>query len=183
MKSPAGKNAKKNTPPVFKITLENMKNYIKYKSFDVIGNGNYRRYVNTCKEKQEKWAAETVRSVHKVASMVKTIHNLVSDLQTNNKLGLYTLCQTVIENNTPPIDQSTVIAECSVSKKQKCQCIVLRCKGRGAPCIMVQSRFGHFVLMLWTVFKIDLVIKTIARDFIESKVNVSKQNKCAWYCW
>eukprot|EP00961_Rhodomonas_salina_P211145 2851406-Rhodomonas_salina.1 len=33
---------------------------------------------------------------------------------------------------------------------------------------MVQSRFGHFVLMLWTVFKLDLVIKTMTRDFIES---------------
>lgn len=33
---------------------------------------------------------------------------------------------------------------------------------------MVQSRFGHFVLMLWTVFKLDLVAKTVTRDFIET---------------
>lgn len=148
-----------------------METYVKYKAFDVIGNGTYRRYVNNCKEKGDEWALSMMQSVTEVTSVVRGIQTLVNDLQTANKSGLHMLCQTVMENNTPPIEQNTVIAECSVSGKQKCQCIILKCKGRGAPCIMVQSRFGHFVLMLWTVFKMDLVIKTVTRDFLDSMEN------------
>lgn len=155
-----------------KLTLVDVETYVKFKAFDVIGNGTYRKYVNISKDKGDQWAKTMLNSIATVNSSTKIVQALVADLQSSNKTGLYTLCQTVIENNTPPIDQSTVISECSVSGKQKCQCIVLKCKGRGAPCIMVQSRFGHFVLMLWTVFKMDLVIKTLTRDFLEKVENV-----------
>lgn len=150
------------------LTLADVETYVKFKAFDVIGNGSYRKYVNSCRERGEDWAQKMMESVGQVLSATKRVQHLVSDLQSAGKNGLYLLCQTVIENNTPPIDQNTVISECSVSGKAKCQCIVLKCKGRGAPFIMVQNRFGHFVLMLWTVFKMDLVIKTVTRDFIDS---------------
>jgi hypothetical protein len=86
-----------------------------------------------------------------------------------------------MENNTPPIEQNTVIAECCVSGKEKCQCIILKCKGRGAPSITVQSRFSHFVLMFWTVFKIDLIIKTVTRELIDNlptQCSTSMRNMC-----
>ena len=149
------------------VHLHDIETYVKFRAFDVIGNGSYRKYVNSCREKGESWAVRMQESVMQASSATKMIQQLVSDLQKANKTGLYLLCQTIIENNTPPIDQNTVISECSVSGKAKSQCIVLKCKGRGAPSITVQSRFGHFVLMLWTVFKMDLVIKTLTRDFID----------------
>ncbi len=40
------------------ITVDVMETYVKFKSFDVIGNGTYRRYVNSCKEKGEQWAVK-----------------------------------------------------------------------------------------------------------------------------
>eukprot|EP00961_Rhodomonas_salina_P254100 3434172-Rhodomonas_salina.1 len=150
------------------LSLADVEGYVRFRAFDVIGNGAYRRYVNACKEKDEPWAVDISRCVLDVGSAVRTIQTYVADLQDSKKSGLHVLCNTVMENNTPPIDQTTVIAECCVSKKPKCQCIVLKCKGRGAPSITVQSRFGHFVLMLWTVFKMDVVIKTVTRDFIDS---------------
>ena len=163
------------------ISIKDIEGYVRFKAFDVIGNGAYRRYVNLCKEKDEEWAVTVHKCVNDVNGVVKTIQTYVNDLQESNQVGLFTLCQTVMENNTPPIDQTTVIAECCVSGKPKCQCIVLKCKGRGAPSITVQSRFGHFVLMLWTVFKMDLVIKTVTRDFIDSTEdvqNVSMKELC-----
>ena len=157
--------------PCESLSLQTVEQYVKYKAFDVIGNGNYRRYVNNCKEKNEPWALEITNAVAQMSALTKSIQSLVNDLQKNNKTGasqpptprcdgthrtltpalthphlnrsvphtalpntgLHTLCQTVIENNTPPIDQHTVIAECSVSGKQKCQCIVLKCKGAPLP--------------------------------------------------
>eukprot|EP00961_Rhodomonas_salina_P178931 2414169-Rhodomonas_salina.3 len=145
-----------------------MRSYVKFKACDVIGAGTYKRYVNACKDKGDKWALEVTHAVQQVTHAVRSIQALVNDLRNSSHAGLHTMCQTVIENNTPPIDQTTVNAECLVSGKPKCQCIVLKCKGRGAPCVMVQSRFGHFVLMLWTVYKMDLVIKTVTRDFIDA---------------
>jgi hypothetical protein len=67
------------------------------------------------------------------------------------------------------------------ASQDKCQCIILKCKGRGAPCITVQSRFSHFVLMFWTVFKIDLIIKTVTRELIDSlppQSNNSMRSMC-----
>lgn len=151
------------------LTLEDVEAYVKYKSFDVIGNGSYRKFVNSMRDKSESWAVELLGHVQAVLGAVKYIQSLVADLQgAYNRRGLFQLCQAVIENNTPPIDQATVIAECVVSGKDKCHCIVLRSKGRGASAITVQGRFSHFILMLWTVFKMDLVIKTMTRDFIDS---------------
>jgi hypothetical protein len=59
-----------------------------------------------------RWAA-----ISDFAAKIKVIQGLVSDLQNSEKNGLYSLCQTVMENNTPPIEQNTVIAECCVSGK------------------------------------------------------------------
>lgn len=167
------------------LTLEDVEAYVKYKAFDVIGNGSYRKYVNSVKERGESWATDVLQHVSAVSAAVKYIQTLVGDLQNAyNRRGLYQLCQAVIENNTPPIDQATVIAECIVSGKDKCHCIVLRCKGRGASSITVQGRFSHFILMLWTVFKMDLVIKTTTRDFIDSLDNsddMSMKQLCDMY--
>ncbi len=195
------------------LTIESMETYVKFKSFDVIGNGTYRRYVNSCKEKGEPWAIKMTQGLSYTilhcltlsfdfiacakprfdcatvvwaamtdfAAKIKVIQGLVNDLQNSEKNGLYSLCQTVMENNTPPIEQNTVIAECCVSGKEKCQCIILKCKGRGAPCITVQSRFSHFVLMFWTVFKIDLIIKTVTREVIDGmppQSNSSMRSMC-----
>jgi hypothetical protein len=163
------------------LTIEVMETYVKFKSFDVIGNGTYRRYLNSCKEKGESWAVKMTQAISDFTAKIKVIHGLVTDLQNSEKNGLYSLCQTVMENNTPPIEQNTVIAECCVSGKDKCQCIILQCKGRGAPCITVQSRFSHFVLMFWTVFKIDLIIKTVTRELIDSlppQSNNSMRSMC-----
>ena len=163
------------------VHVHDIETYVKFRAFDVIGNGSYRKYVNSCRERGESWAVRMQESVVQANSATKVIQQLVSDLQKANKTGLYLLCQTIIENNTPPIDQNTVISECSVSGKAKSQCIVLKCKGRGAPSITVQSRFGHFVLMLWTVFKMDLVIKTLTRDFID-KLGDADQHTMADLC-
>jgi hypothetical protein len=40
------------------LTIDVMETYVKFKSFDVIGNGTYRRYVNSCREKGEPWAVK-----------------------------------------------------------------------------------------------------------------------------
>eukprot|EP00961_Rhodomonas_salina_P095330 1282502-Rhodomonas_salina.1 len=157
------------------LQLEDTTTYIKYRIFDVVGNGAYRKHLLACKDVGQKWAVDMNSSVVRVNAASKAIQVLINDLQQNKKTGLYTLCQTVVENNSPPIEQSTVMAECCVSGKQKCQCIVLKCKGRGAPCITVQSRFGHFILMLWTVFKMDLVIKSISKEFVENLKENEKQ--------
>jgi hypothetical protein len=139
------------------LSIEAVEMYVKYRSFDVIGCGSYRKYVNARKEAGEAWAGKMLRCVGEVTAAVRTVHGLVEDLQAAyNQSGLYQVCQAVIENNTPPVDQTTVIGQCVVSKKEKCNCILLRCKGRGAVSLSVQSRFSHFILMLWTVYKVGL---------------------------
>ncbi len=139
------------------LSIEAVEMYVKYRSFDVIGCGGYRKYVNARKEAGEAWAGKMLRCVGEVTAAVRTVHGLVEDLQAAyNQSGLYQVCQAVIENNTPPVDQTTVIGQCVVSKKEKCNCILLRCKGRGAVSLSVQSRFSHFILMLWTVYKVGL---------------------------
>ncbi len=166
------------------LKIEDVQAYVTYKAFDVIGNGTYRKFVNHAKEKDEQWACKTIASIVAIQTTFKQIQVFVNDLQSAcNKRGLYQLCQSVIENNTPPTDQNTVIAECCISGKQKCQCIVLRCKGRGTSSITVQGRFSHFILMLWTVFKMDLVIKTVTRDFIDSldSGNISRVFSMCFY--
>lgn len=97
MKKPTSNSVKKNNNTSAKkqdatgckeqLTLETVEIYIKYKAFDVIGNGNYRRYVNSCREKNEPWAVEITQAVSQITAATKTIQSLVNDLQNNNKTG------------------------------------------------------------------------------------------------
>ena len=69
----AGKSKKrKRKTTETELTLDAMETYVKFKSFDVIGNGTYRRYVNMCKEKGEDWA-------------VKMTHGETAQLQRDEK--------------------------------------------------------------------------------------------------
>ena len=62
------------------LTLESVEAYVRYRSFDVIGCGSYRKYVNAAKDACESWAVDMLGHVAAFQASVRVVQSLVDDL-------------------------------------------------------------------------------------------------------
>ena len=56
-----------------------------------------------------------------------------------------------------------MIGNCQLSGKQTTACVLIRCKGRGGVHFTISSAFTPFLLRLWTVYRMDMLIKLYTR--------------------
>ena len=105
--------------------------------------------------------------VHTVQAAIKDLEQKEQELKTSPLSALHIVWQHVAESNLPPSDLQLTIANCAISRKSAIPCVIIKGKGRGAQPFAVNSKFASFLYDLWTVYKMDILIKTFARQRME----------------
>lgn len=148
--------------------VDDFEGYVHFRILDSIGYpGAYKKFMLARKDQAVEWAMRMARQVQSVQSALRNLEIKEHELRSSSLAPLHIVWQHVTESNLPPSDLQLTIANCAISRKTNIPCVVIRGKGRGAQPFTVNSRFAVFLYDLWVIYKMDVLIKTYARQMIE----------------
>jgi hypothetical protein len=154
--------------PPFTVSVADFEGYIQFRILDSIAYpGTYKKFMLARKEQGVAWAVQMSTHVHSVQSAIRELEQKEQELKSSPLSALHIVWQHVAESNLPPSDLQLTIANCAISRKTAIPCVIIKGKGRGAQPFAVNSRFASFLYDLWTVYKLDILIKTFARQRME----------------
>jgi hypothetical protein len=149
------------------ITAEDFRLFYLAKSYDVIGQGTFRRHLCKCKEAGDPWAVEMNQGVTKVHLAVRAVQMRVSQIPKPRNSMLQTLCRSVMVGAQPPIKMYAGYTTCCLSGVSCNTCIDLTRPSKNAEHIHIHARFSHFFLMLWYCSKLEYVVRSCAKAWLE----------------
>ena len=150
------------------LTIQDLEAYIQFKILDSIAYpGTYKKFMMARKDQGVDWANTMFKCIQVVTTAIKDLEAKEQELKFSGLSDLYIIWQHVAESNLPPVDLQLTIADCMISKKKMIPCVIIKGKGRGAQPFSVNSKFTSFLYDLWTIYKLDLLIKVFSKQCLE----------------
>lgn len=151
------------------VTPDDFEKYTEFRILDSVAYpGTYKKFLLTRKDQEAEWAISMSDKISKVQSAMRDLDQKEQDLKLSPLSNLYIVWQHVTESNLPPSDLQLTIADCLISSKKNIPCVIVKGKGRGAQPFTVNSKFAPFLYDLWIIYKMDILIKTFAKQQMES---------------
>jgi hypothetical protein len=160
----------------WEISLEDFRHFYLAKSYDVIGQGTYRRHLCKCKEAGDPWAVDMNVGLTKVHGLVKAIQARVAGIPRPRNALLQQLCRDVMVGAQPPIKMFAGYTQCCLSGVSCNTCIDLTRPIRNAQHVHIHARFSHFFLMLWYCSKLEYVVRSCAKAWLERQDSRDEAN-------
>jgi hypothetical protein len=150
------------------LSKDDLQVYIKFKILDSISHpGTYKKFMLARKDQGLEWAVDMNQRINNVQNAIKELERREQELKLTPLSNLHMIWQHVAESNLPPLDLQLTIANCVISQKQSIPCVIIKGKGRGAHPFTVNSKFASFLHDLWVIYKLDILIKTFARQKLD----------------
>ena len=146
------------------------KDFVLCKALDVIsGNCAYRRYLHQCCENGEDWALKVSANVAAFAGVIKELHALVDRVRRlpNSKLGK--VCGEIVSSMHSPVRVIPGWSTCVITECQAQNCIDVSRATKQNQSIPVHSKFQYFVLMCFYWCRIEHVVRTYTKVWLESQ--------------
>jgi len=146
------------------------KDFLVCKALDVIsGNCAYRKYLHQCCENGEEWALKVSDNVATVASVVKELHALVDRVRRlpNSRLGK--VCGEIVSSMHSPVRIIPGWSTCVITDCQAQNCIDVSRATKQNQSIPVHSKFQYFVLMCFFCCRIEHVVRTYTKIWLENQ--------------
>lgn len=153
------------------ISLDDFKLFYLAKSYDVIGLGSFRRHVCKCKEAGDPWAVEMNSGVNRVQQAVRALQARISQIPKPRNALLQQLCKDVMVGAQPPIRMYAGYTTCSLSGVSCNTCIDLTRPAKNSQHVHIHARFSHFFLMLWFCSKLEYVVRSCAKAWLERQAD------------
>ena len=165
------------------ITEEDFRQFYLAKSYDVIGQGTFRRHLCKCKEAGDPWAVEMNAGMVKIQSAVKGLQARIQQIPKPRNTVLYQLCRDVMVGAQPPIRMFAGYTTCCLSGVSCNTCIDLTRPAKNSQHVHIHARFSHFFLMLWYCSKLEYVVRSCAKAWLErqdtrEQINFRDQCEC-----
>ena len=149
------------------ISHQDFRHFYLAKSYDVIGQGGFRRHLCKCKEVGDPWAMEMNAGAVKVQSGIRGLQSAVQQIPRPHNAMLHQLCKEVMVAAQPPIRMYAGYTTCCLSGLHCNTCIDLTRPAKNAQYVHVHARFSHFFLMLWYCSKLEYVVRSCAKAWLE----------------
>jgi hypothetical protein len=149
------------------VSPDDFRSFFLAKSYDVIGQGTFRRHLCKCKEAGDPWAIEMNAGVTKCHSAVRGMQARVAQIPRPRNATLQQLCRDVMVGAQPPIRMFAGYTTCCLSEVSCNACIDLTRPTKNARHVHIHARFSHFFLMLWFCSKLEYVVRSCAKAWME----------------
>jgi hypothetical protein len=174
------------------------KDFVVCKALDVIsGNCAYRKYLHQCCENGEEWALKVSANVASVSLVIKELHALVDRVRRlpNSRLGK--VCGEIVSSMHSPVRVIPGWSTCGLVRMFLCEYNLMRnplCLGIITDCqaqncidvsratkqnqsIPVHSKFQYFVLMCFYCCRIEHVVRTYTKIWLEGQPTEADMNQ------
>jgi hypothetical protein len=175
--------------------------FLLVKSYDIISENKYRKYLVGCKENGDAWAISLQNSISIVVASGKHVHTKVEAISNQIEPKLKKMCQEVMSMPDAPTTRSLSWATCFITGMKCDGCVEIgshlksntRHKNKqhnDSPeppkprlPLTVHPKFAHFAFMLWYVSRIEHIIRNYTRYWIthnkqEILVDLDLATKC-----
>jgi len=158
------------------FTADDFKQFYLAKSYDVIGLGTFRRHLCKCKEAGDPWATEMNTGLNRIHLAVRHVQNRVGQIPKPRNSLLQQLCKDVMIGAQPPIRMYAGYTTCCLSGVSCNTCVDLTRPTKNAQHVHIHARFSHFFLMLWMCSKLEYVVRSCAKAWVERRVDKDELN-------
>lgn len=166
---------KENIQAITSISLQHFTDFFTCKAFDVIGGGTYKPYIIKCKENNDQWAVNIHFSNNVILDAIKSVIILLQQTQTLPNTRLNMILKEIVNNTTPPICVVLNWGVCHISGEHSKHCVkLIRHNTRLAETVCMQKKYFQFIKMLWYICKLEHIIRTITRHWIEQNSHTLK---------
>lgn len=150
------------------VTLAVFKDFFLAKAYDVVGNGTYRKHLSRCKDGGDPWAVDMSSNIQCMQAHIKEITSAVHAMpQTSNRL--HEICKDVMMSAQPPIKLHAGCVTCCVTDRKCMKCIDLSKTHKSTSGVFVDARFCYFFMLLWYCNKLEYVIRSFTRTWLDSR--------------
>lgn len=166
------------------LTFDQFANYVHFKAFDVIGDGQYRKFLVKCRDNSEMWAINIFQDVQSVNSLIKQVSTEINKLLDIGCIKIHRICSEITTCINPPVRQKMGWHICNLSGMRSDNCVEISRSGRAETFAVVNAKYTKFILMLWFVSRLDHIIKIITKHWLEQNKNhfenesLDKLEKC-----
>jgi hypothetical protein len=149
------------------VSLDDFRHFYLAKSYDVIGQGTFRRHLCKCKEAGDPWAVDMNAGLTRVHGLIKAVQARVGGIPRPRNALLQQLCRDVMVGAQPPVKMYAGYTQCCLSGVSCNTCVDLTRPIRNAQHVHIHARFSHFFLMLWYCSKLEYVVRSCAKAWLE----------------
>lgn len=155
-----------NTQPA--LSQDDLRLYVLFKGYDCIGqsNGGYKKFLTACREQQQPWAVEMSAALARVQAATKEISAKISELKSMQEQGIESVCSAVLESNLPPDESPVELGTCVLTGRASTRCFPIQTKNKTP--LLVHIRFREFVRNLWLFMRMEQVVKSYTKTFMDS---------------
>lgn len=143
--------------------------YLHAKAYDVISSGQFKKHLAKCRDNGDSWAVSMYSMQTRVLQVCKELNQAVSHLNTTGGAQVYQICRDVMTCAQPPVKILTGRNVCSITGVQTDYCVDLTKMGKSTREVFVHPRFWHFFIFLWYCAKLEYVIRSYTKHWLELK--------------
>lgn len=114
------------------VSVEDFRNFVCVRAFDIISEGRYKKYLGQCKEAGDLWAIKVSDSVNQVFLSIKHVNAAIEGLQFVQCSMLASVCREVMGSTSPPVRVKEGIGVCVISGVEAENCVDLGKSARTA---------------------------------------------------
>jgi hypothetical protein len=188
-------NKRRKTQCDVEPTQKEFTEFILARSYDIISDNQYRKYLVSRKESGDAWAVNLQSSISNVQASSRAISGMVQALNEGFDAGLKAVCSEILLMSEAPTHRVVGSATCRLTGIRSEQCIDLasagshksdRARGKskekkeaqlhlaqqaGIPIpnlttLVIHPKFEHFALMLWYAGRIEHIVRNYARYWL-----------------
>jgi len=145
------------------------------KTYDVLSEGHFKKHLIQCRDRGDAWAVHMHAQQTRIAQRCRKIHTRIAGMQeTPQQAEWASICRDVMASAQPPIKVFTGFSHCSITGESLDYSIDLTRAGKNSKGVYVHLRFWHFFVFLWFSAKIEYIIRSCTKQWLE---NTATQNK------
>jgi hypothetical protein len=159
--------------------------FILVKSYDIISENQYRKYLVGCKENGDAWAINLQLSMSVLVASIKSVQTAVESISSQSNPKLKKICVEVMSMADAPLSKLSTWGICHITGIRSEGCIEIgsnlnkssmpRSKNRQLAkgdaqktrlVTVIHPKFGHFMLMLWYSSRMEHILRNYTRYWI-----------------
>lgn len=141
-----------------------IRHFLLLRSYDVVSQGSYRRFLLREKDLQEQWAIEMHQSFSKINTELKQVQKYQTICKTKGFLKVSSLLHRLSVSADPPDICSNEVCRCHLTSVVVYGGVRVSGKSDLVPSVVVHRRFEKFCYCFWLLSKIEGVLKSIIKS-------------------
>ena len=138
------------------------------KSYDVLSDCSFKRHLIQSRDRGDAWAVGMHAQLTRITAACKRVQTLIIAMQdTPQHRDWAMICRDVMASASPPVKVFTGRTQCHLTAAGLDHSLDLSKAGKNAKDIRVHLRFFYFFLYIWLISKIEYVIRSSVKSWLE----------------